>query len=378
MTANRTFDVAVVGATGYTGRQIARELVAAGSRVLCVGRNRQNLDRTVAELGSVASATVDLDNTDAVRDICAEAVTVVNAAGSFIETGIPVARAAIAAGTHYVDISGEQQSIDRLYGSLHDAAVAAGVALVPSAAFYSTLADWTATVLADHNGPEDGVNPAFDVDSIDIAYHIENWTPSGAAYANFLRGIENPIIQWRDGQTTARRPHTRPVDFGPEVGTRTAVTYPAPEVFTIPRHLTVDQVSTSMTAATFDNPVPERLSAMATRGMTALMRTPMAPIVRRGFGRALGGSVTRIDADPTLFTIVVTVEANGVTERAVVRGHGIFDITAPIAAHIALATTADGFDQAGGLSSAQVCDPPTLMASLADHGVRMEVDSPAS
>jgi hypothetical protein len=50
MPTHRPHEVAVFGATGYTGKQIVRELVDAGRDVVCVGRDRAKLDALAAKL----------------------------------------------------------------------------------------------------------------------------------------------------------------------------------------------------------------------------------------------------------------------------------------------------------------------------------------
>lgn len=131
--------IAVYGATGYTGMLIAGELVAMGHDVVVAGRSAASLDRIAG--GGVRQEVVPLDDTDGLIALASRVHTIVNAAGPFAYTCMPVARAAVAGGAHYVDISGEQHAIKKLFDDLGTAAVEAGTALLPSSAFYATLCD---------------------------------------------------------------------------------------------------------------------------------------------------------------------------------------------------------------------------------------------
>ncbi|MFD4440234.1 saccharopine dehydrogenase NADP-binding domain-containing protein [Nocardia sp. NPDC058519] len=304
MPGYRANEVAVFGATGYTGRQIVRELLGAGRDVVCVGRDRAKLTALTAALGRpVPIEVVELTDRPRLEAICATVTTVVNAAGSFVETCEPIARAAIATRTHYVDISGEQSSIRFAFDNLHEPAVRAGIAVIPSAAFYAALADMLASITAadfDH------------IDTVDIAYDITGWIPSGAAYTNFLRGIGEPITQFDHGFIDVATPAYGTADFGRPQGIQPTFTYPAPEVLTLPRHLSIDRIRTSMTTSTFKTRVPDRLAPTLTRAIGKGLRSPVAPLVKKVLSATTGSSHDRIDDDPTRFRIAITIRTDSI------------------------------------------------------------------
>lgn len=359
MSTTRPHDVAVFGASGYTGSQIVRELLAEGVDVICVGRDRAKLEAIVSRHGwHVRVEAAELDSRHRLESICADVITVVNAAGSFVETCDPIARAAIASGSHYVDISGEPQSIRSVFDDLHRPAVAAGIALVPSAAFYATLADLLVSVMADD---------LDHVDAIHIGYHITDWIPSGAAYANFLRGMGKPIIQFDHGLIEVPQPHYRTMDFGQPLGKLPTFTYPAPEVLTIPRHVNVDRINTAVSTSTFKTMIPDRLTPAMTRVIGRGLAGPARPLVERVLSTTTGSSRERIHADPTTFRIAVRLKADTVVRTATFDSRGIFDITSPIAATIATLTLTNTFNESGALAPAEiVSNPRGLLNALAD------------
>src|SRR5882672_4544417 len=104
--------IAVYGATGYTGRLIAQELVEIGHEVVISGRARASLELLADDLpGPVRVVVAELTDDAALRDLSESVRTIVNAAGPFSATCAPVVAAAIDGGSHYVDISGEQTAI---------------------------------------------------------------------------------------------------------------------------------------------------------------------------------------------------------------------------------------------------------------------------
>ncbi|MFV8166285.1 saccharopine dehydrogenase NADP-binding domain-containing protein [Mycobacterium sp. 134] len=365
MPDNRSHDVAVFGATGYTGKQIVRELLAAGRSVVCVGRDLDKLRKLAADTGQpVRVEAAALSDRSRVEEICSDVRTVVNAAGSFVETCEPVACAAIAARTHYVDISGEQRSIQYVFDELGAAAAGAGVALIPSAAFYAALADALVTLLAAESGR---------IDAVDIGYHITDWTPSGAAYANFLRGMGRPIVQFDQGYVEVRTPRLETAEFPDPVGTQTVFTYPAPDAVTVPRHLDVGSVRTWMSASTFGSAVPDRFVPLMTRAVGAALRSPFRSPAETLFSATTRSTHTRIDDDPTRFWISVKAEGESGVRTATLSADGIFDLTAPIAAAIVGITLGDAFVATGAVSPAQIVDPRAFLDGLARHGLAYQL-----
>src|SRR5437867_2368860 len=101
--------IAVYGATGYTGRRVAREFRDRGTQLLLSGRDRTKLERLAEELGGdIEIRPAALDDARSLGALAEEVDAVVNCAGPFYETGEPVGSAAIAARTHYLDVSAEQ------------------------------------------------------------------------------------------------------------------------------------------------------------------------------------------------------------------------------------------------------------------------------
>ncbi|MFD7657835.1 saccharopine dehydrogenase NADP-binding domain-containing protein [Actinosynnema sp. NPDC059797] len=126
--------IAVYGASGFTGGLVAAELDRRGVEVVAVGRR-----------GPVVAA---LDDPGALEAAFRGCDVVVSAVAPFAVHGEPVLRAAVAAGCHYVDTTGEQWFVKRVFDGFSGAAAEAGVAVVPAATDDGVPGDLVAHLVA--------------------------------------------------------------------------------------------------------------------------------------------------------------------------------------------------------------------------------------
>jgi short subunit dehydrogenase-like uncharacterized protein len=143
----RPYDVALLGATGFTGGLTAAELAArapAELRWALAGRNREKLaavrDRVVAaHPGAPAPELVLADVGDAasVTSLAQATRVLTTTVGPYVLHGEPVAAACATAGTDYLDLTGEPEFVDRCYVAHHETAVASGARLVHASGFDS-------------------------------------------------------------------------------------------------------------------------------------------------------------------------------------------------------------------------------------------------
>jgi len=121
------------GATGYTGGLIAQECARRGLRPVLAGRDAARL-RLLADRLQLPHTVVALDDAAALKQALQGLTVVLHCAGPFSRTSAPMREACMAAGTHYLDITGE---IDVFVAAHDDAARAraAGVLLCPGVGF---------------------------------------------------------------------------------------------------------------------------------------------------------------------------------------------------------------------------------------------------
>jgi short subunit dehydrogenase-like uncharacterized protein len=148
-------DIVVFGATGFVGRLVAEYLAEhapAGVTVGLAGRSPEKLERTAEELG-VPWPLVVADTSDeaSLAAMASGARVVATTVGPYWPAGLKLVDACIAAGTHYLDLTGEilfvHESISR-----HDRAGAAGARIVHSCGFDSVPSDLGVLMLHEAGG----------------------------------------------------------------------------------------------------------------------------------------------------------------------------------------------------------------------------------
>jgi short subunit dehydrogenase-like uncharacterized protein len=137
----REYDVVLLGATGFTGGLTADYLARhapTGLRWALAGRNEAKLEAVRDRIGvDVGLLRADTSDPDSLADLAAAARVVVTTVGPYLEHGEPLVAACAAAGTDYLDLTGEPEFVDRMYVAHHAAAVASGARIVHAAGFDS-------------------------------------------------------------------------------------------------------------------------------------------------------------------------------------------------------------------------------------------------
>src|SRR5215203_3729725 len=113
--------VLVYGAAGHTGRFVVDELLRRGLTPVLAGRSAERLAAVAPRHARLDHRVVGLDDPDLLRRTIAGAGAgvVVNCAGPFLDTAVPLARAAVKAGVHYLDVTAEQPAVQDLYRELN-------------------------------------------------------------------------------------------------------------------------------------------------------------------------------------------------------------------------------------------------------------------
>jgi short subunit dehydrogenase-like uncharacterized protein len=147
MESPRLYDLALFGATGFTGGLTADYLAAhlpPGKRWALVGRNRARLDDVAARLAAAnptapAPEIVEADAADraAMQRVAESTRVVVTTVGPYALYGEPLVAACAAAGTDYVDLTGEPEFVDRMWVEHHAEAERNGARLVHCCGFDS-------------------------------------------------------------------------------------------------------------------------------------------------------------------------------------------------------------------------------------------------
>lgn len=145
----REFDIVVYGATGFTGRLIAEHLLqhygANGDvRWAMAGRSAAKLADVRAEIGAPETLPLivaDADDAASLDAMVERTRAVVTTVGPYQLYGEPLVAACVAAGTDYLDLSGEPLWMAAMIRKYGDAAAASGARILFSCGFDSVPFD---------------------------------------------------------------------------------------------------------------------------------------------------------------------------------------------------------------------------------------------
>jgi len=208
----RDHDIVVLGATGFTGELTAAYLAEHapdGLRWALAGRNQAKLEAVRTRLAKIDPTLVDLplvqaDSSDAasLAALAESTSVVITTVGPYLEYGEPLVAACAAAGTDYVDLTGEPEFVDRMYLAHHDTAVASGARIVHACGFDSIPHDLGAWFTVQQLGSTDPITLRGVVRAGAMA--------SGGTFHSAM-GAFSRARQMREAMVARRKKEPRPV-----------------------------------------------------------------------------------------------------------------------------------------------------------------------
>lgn len=149
-------DVVVLGATGVTGGNavpyLARRCAELGLRWGVAGRRPQTLMAAVADLPLDQQPEVlegDLDEPVTIDEVARSTRVLVNTIGPYRRSAEPVIAACVAAGTHYLDVTGETDVVADMLARFDGPAREAGVRVVQAAGYEALPFDLAVALAVD-------------------------------------------------------------------------------------------------------------------------------------------------------------------------------------------------------------------------------------
>ena len=149
--AERPYDIALFGATGFTGGLTAEYLAKhapADCRWAVAGRSREKLETLRSRLAATEPTRAELplieaDVTDpaSLRALADATRLVISTVGPYVNHGEPLVAACAAAGTDYTDLSGEPEFVDLVHVRHHRRAEETGARIVHACGFESVPPD---------------------------------------------------------------------------------------------------------------------------------------------------------------------------------------------------------------------------------------------
>jgi short subunit dehydrogenase-like uncharacterized protein len=326
--------VAVFGATGHTGRFVIAELLRRKTTPIAIARDAAALSAANFPELEVLRRQATVDDAASLDRALQGAQAVINCAGPFVDTADAVASAALRAGIHYVDVAAEQVSVGKTLEKFDEPARQAGVAVVPSMAFFGGFSDlMTTAVLGDWDA----------VDSIEVMVGFDSWHPT--------RGTRNTIERKSVGNLMVTGGRLAPVpsspaqkrwNFAEPLGDQAVVEVPFSEILLISRHVKTAELHTYLTQVALSD-----------------VLDPATPPPKAA--DAMGRSAQH-------FVVEVVVRRGDEHRRGISRGRDGYAVTAPLACEAVERLLKGKFRSAGAHAPGEIFDAKDVLAALGpDH-----------
>lgn len=141
----RTFDIIVYGATGFTGKRVVSHLLSKHPelKIAVSGRNLEKLTSLATSLNVPQSNVIKASESNELVHAFSQAKIVLACAGPYRHVGEPIVKAAIEAKTDYLDLCGEPQFFDDMLAKYDSLAQKNGVIVMSACAFDCVPAELT-------------------------------------------------------------------------------------------------------------------------------------------------------------------------------------------------------------------------------------------
>lgn len=360
--------IVLFGATGYTGDLTARAMAERGLRPVLAARSADRVAALAEELGGLETRVADVSRPETVRALVESGDVLVTTVGPFVRWGAPALDAAIGAGAHYLDSTGETDFIREVFERRGPEAERAGVGLLTAMGY-----DWVPGNLAGALALRDAGPDAV---RVDIGYFMRGSADSGAmsggTRASAAGAMLRPSYAWRCGRLVTERGAARVRTFTVGAKERPGISVGTSEAFSLPRvHPGLRDVDVYLG---WFGPASRPMQALSL-GLSGVTRVPGARAALEGLvGRAVKGSTGGPDAAARSQTGSVAIaearSAQGdVLATARLEGVNGYDFTAGMLAWGAQAVAEGRLRGTGALGPADGFGVDELEQGAAEAGI---------
>jgi len=354
--------IVLLGATGYTGRLIAERLADGSTELVLAGRNADALAGLAARVGGPPTAVVDLGDPASITRLLGPGDVLATTVGSFITRGEVALKAAIAAGAHYLDTTGEAPFVRQVFE--HPEAARARGALVTAMGFNyapGNLAGALALRRAD-----------VPVDRLDIGYFLTGEAQgalSGGTVASATGVLLSPSFTHRDGALRTERCGARTRGWDVDGARVPAMTLGSSEAITLP-----GLAPSLRVVDTYQGGLGPATPLVAQAGRLA--RVPGLPRLAGALGeRLMPGSTGGPTADEreragTHVAARAFDRAGHPAAEVMLRGPNVYDVTADLVAWAARRAAAGEVLGRGPLGPVQAFGLDELLDGHLDAGMK--------
>jgi short subunit dehydrogenase-like uncharacterized protein len=192
--------IIVFGATGFTGRLTVDALVEKGVRPVIAGRNREKLEAVSSGVKDLEVAVADVSDPGSIQALLTPGDVLISTVGPFHLRGEAAVKAALAAGAHYIDSTGEIAFSKKVVEECGSRAADGKLTFI-TAAGYDFVPGNCAAAEALRRAGEEAVR-------VDVGYFAEGgrFRMSQGTFASLVGATIHPGPFFRKGRTVMRFP----------------------------------------------------------------------------------------------------------------------------------------------------------------------------
>ncbi len=333
------------------------------------GRNLGRLEKAAQATGSSDLRVAAVSDLKGLQEIFEDADVVINCAGPFSSIGQNVISAALAADSHYLDTTGEQEFVRDCYERFESASRQARRVVVNACAFEVALGDWAAHVAAEALGD-------VHLDELTISYAFDSLSPTKGTQLSILDALGKQGVRWDDGRWIRVAPGSerRNVEYPHPFGPRVALSFPSPEVITLPRHVKSGRIQTYISIGA-DSPITRAAAAIAPV-LSPMLSPLLAPLLRSTIGAIAESTIRASEASVPKsgrFALVAQATAGQKQAQCAISGEDIYALSAGIITLAAERLENEG-ELCGVLAPSEILSPLDALEEIASlHQLYLEL-----
>ncbi len=351
----RELDVVLYGATGYTGRLVAKDLARQGARFGIAGRSRDRLEGLREDLDAQPPVfEANIEDHPALVDLAERAPVLASAAGPFKDLGPPVFEAALEAGSHFVDTTGEQGYL-RWASQQHERARDHEVTAVNATGFDVVPSDMAAVL---------STRPLDDAETVEIALSTNSRLSDGTQRT--MAATTGDWWEYKDGSYKNAVPgrHARTFPFPDKDEDAWGIFIPWGDVATAPRSTGARNVRTYFVLPEDRVKRYHRLWPL----QALVSKLPFLDRLLKARAPDERDGPSPEDRDDSWFTILAEARSpSGERSHAIVEGKDPYGLTGAATSRTALALARDEVDEHGVLTPMQAFEPDQAQKMLPEY-----------
>jgi short subunit dehydrogenase-like uncharacterized protein len=356
-------DILLHGATGYTGRLTAAALQRRNVDFALAGRNASKLKALAAKTGSPEVRAVPPGDVDALTEALQDVRALITCVGPFAEFGDTAAEAAIRAGVHYIDSTGEGPFIRRLIDAYGQRADEAGIAMAPALGFDEVPGDVASTLAAQ----------GLDRPALDVTYALPRTGSAGTVRTTVLEIVtsKGPWLEEGGIREVGAGEESRWSPMPPPLGPKPARSFPLALGILAPLHIDARTFRTYVTTG----PVEGLALHYGTPILRRALDSPIRQLIEKGLERLPEGPEGE-EREGKWTILAEARSASGAWRNVTVAGADVYGLTAETLSAAAIRMVEPGFERTGVLSPVEALGLENALNELETWGVKIETYAP--